>query len=88
MPGCRTATPAYAAYLYERLQRKGYLQRDCQRLVNQDRNPAALCRRAGRACTCDSPAAIKRGATLAMRILGSYLLSCLPPNASRLPSTR
>src|SRR5947199_5037043 len=24
---------AYAAYLYERLQRKGYLQRDCQRLV-------------------------------------------------------
>ena len=25
---------AYAAYLYERLQRKGYLQRDCQRLVN------------------------------------------------------
>src|SRR5262249_45880812 len=28
----------YAAYLYERLQRKGFLQRDCQRLVNQDRN--------------------------------------------------
>jgi malate dehydrogenase (oxaloacetate-decarboxylating)(NADP+) len=28
----------YAAYLYERLQRKGYLQRDCQRMVNQDRN--------------------------------------------------
>jgi malate dehydrogenase (oxaloacetate-decarboxylating)(NADP+) len=29
---------AYAAYLYERLQRKGFLARDCQRLVNQDRN--------------------------------------------------
>src|SRR5262249_17044408 len=29
---------AYAAYLYERLQRKGFLQRDCQRLINQDRN--------------------------------------------------
>ena len=28
----------YAQYLYERLQRKGYLQRDCQRLINQDRN--------------------------------------------------
>ena len=28
----------YAAYLYERLQRKGYLFRDCQRLINQDRN--------------------------------------------------
>jgi malate dehydrogenase (oxaloacetate-decarboxylating)(NADP+) len=34
---------AYAAYLYERLQRKGYLARDCQRLVNQDRNHFAAC---------------------------------------------
>jgi malate dehydrogenase (oxaloacetate-decarboxylating)(NADP+) len=34
---------AYAAHLYERLQRKGYLQRDCQRLVNQDRNHFAAC---------------------------------------------
>jgi malate dehydrogenase (oxaloacetate-decarboxylating)(NADP+) len=33
----------YAAYLYERLQRKGYLPRDCQRLVNQDRNHFAAC---------------------------------------------
>jgi malate dehydrogenase (oxaloacetate-decarboxylating)(NADP+) len=29
---------AYAQYLYERLQRQGYLFRDCQRLINQDRN--------------------------------------------------
>src|SRR3984893_2773869 len=29
---------AYAAYLYERMQRKGFLARDCQRLINQDRN--------------------------------------------------
>ncbi len=28
----------YAQFLYGRLQRKGYLQRDCQRLVNNDRN--------------------------------------------------
>jgi len=28
----------YAQFLYERLQRKGYLARDCQRMVNQDRN--------------------------------------------------
>ncbi len=28
----------YATFLYERLQRKGYLFRDCQRLINQDRN--------------------------------------------------
>jgi malate dehydrogenase (oxaloacetate-decarboxylating)(NADP+) len=34
---------AYASYLYERLQRKGFLQRDCQRLINQDRNHFAAC---------------------------------------------
>ncbi|MGH6768656.1 MAG: NADP-dependent malic enzyme [Xanthobacteraceae bacterium] len=34
---------AYATYLYERLQRRGYLQRDVQRLVNQDRNHFAAC---------------------------------------------
>jgi len=29
---------AYTEFLYRRLQRKGFLQRDCQRLVNNDRN--------------------------------------------------
>src|SRR5206468_1367480 len=33
----------YANYLYERLQRDGFLQRDVQRLVNQDRNHFAAC---------------------------------------------
>ena len=33
----------YADFLYGRLQRKGALQRDCQRLVNQDRNVFAAC---------------------------------------------
>jgi malate dehydrogenase (oxaloacetate-decarboxylating)(NADP+) len=33
----------YAAYLYERLQRRGYLFRDCQRMINQDRNHFAAC---------------------------------------------
>ena len=33
----------YLNYLYERLQRKGYLLRDCQRLVNTDRNYFASC---------------------------------------------
>lgn len=28
----------YADYLYERMQRRGFLFRDCQRLINQDRN--------------------------------------------------
>ncbi len=33
----------YADFLYERLQRRGYLRRDVQRLVNQDRNVFAAC---------------------------------------------
>jgi malate dehydrogenase (oxaloacetate-decarboxylating)(NADP+) len=33
----------YANYLYERLQRNGFLFRDCQRLANQDRNVFAAC---------------------------------------------
>jgi malate dehydrogenase (oxaloacetate-decarboxylating)(NADP+) len=33
----------YADFLYERKQRDGFLQRDCQRLVNQDRNVFAAC---------------------------------------------
>ena len=37
----------YAQFLYERLQRRGFLFRDCQRLINQDRHyfaapPAAV----------------------------------------------
>jgi malate dehydrogenase (oxaloacetate-decarboxylating)(NADP+) len=33
-----TRNEVYLNYLYERLQRHGYLLRDCQRLVNTDRN--------------------------------------------------
>jgi malate dehydrogenase (oxaloacetate-decarboxylating)(NADP+) len=33
----------YADFLYSRLQRRGYLARDCQRMVNQDRNVFAAC---------------------------------------------
>ncbi len=35
--------PRYVQFLYERLQRRGFLQRDCQRMVNQDRNVFAAC---------------------------------------------
>ena len=38
-----TRNANYVAYLYERLQRQGYLLRDVQRLVNQDRNHFAAC---------------------------------------------
>ena len=34
---------SYIDYLYGRLQRQGYLERDCRRLVNQDRNVFAAC---------------------------------------------
>ncbi len=33
----------YAEFLYKRMQRHGYLLRDCQRLVNNDRNIFAAC---------------------------------------------
>ncbi len=33
----------YTDYLYERMQRKGMLRRDCQRMVNQNRNIFAAC---------------------------------------------
>jgi malate dehydrogenase (oxaloacetate-decarboxylating)(NADP+) len=33
----------YMEFLYKRLQRRGFLQRDCQRMVNQDRNVFAAC---------------------------------------------
>ena len=35
--------PEYADHLYQRLRRKGYLKRDTQRLVNQDRNVFGCC---------------------------------------------
>jgi malate dehydrogenase (oxaloacetate-decarboxylating)(NADP+) len=37
------ATAAYTDFLYRRLQRQGQLQRDCGRLVNQNRNVFAAC---------------------------------------------
>lgn len=38
-----TRNAVYINHLYERLQRHGYLIRDCQRLVNTDRNHFASC---------------------------------------------
>jgi malate dehydrogenase (oxaloacetate-decarboxylating)(NADP+) len=37
------ANKAYTDFLFKRLQRRGFLYRDCQRLVNQDRNVFAAC---------------------------------------------
>jgi malate dehydrogenase (oxaloacetate-decarboxylating)(NADP+) len=38
-----TANATYTDFLYRRLQRHGSLYRDCQRMVNQDRNVFAAC---------------------------------------------
>lgn len=38
-----TRNSVYADHLYERMQRKGFLFRDCQRLINNDRNHFAAC---------------------------------------------
>ncbi len=38
-----TRNAQYTNFLYERLQRRGFLLRDCQRMVNQDRNHFAAC---------------------------------------------
>ena len=38
-----TRNTVYLNFLYERLQRRGFLLRDCQRLINQDRNHFAAC---------------------------------------------
>jgi malate dehydrogenase (oxaloacetate-decarboxylating)(NADP+) len=35
--------PVYTDYVYNRMQRKGYLRRDAQRLINTDRNVFAAC---------------------------------------------
>ncbi len=38
-----TRNQVYLDYLYERLRRRGRLRRDCQRMVNQNRNVFAAC---------------------------------------------
>ncbi len=42
-PGSSPKREDYATYLYERLQRNGFLYRDCKRLVSTDRNVFAAC---------------------------------------------
>src|SRR5438445_3147713 len=65
---------AYAAYLYERLQGKGMLQRDCQRLVNQDRDTFAACMVA-----LDDADAMVTGATRNFSTALAEILHCIDP---------
>jgi malate dehydrogenase (oxaloacetate-decarboxylating)(NADP+) len=62
----------YSDYLYGRLQRKGGLQRDCQRMVNQDRNVFAACMLA----TGDADAMVTgltRSATVCLEAVGQVI---------------
>jgi malate dehydrogenase (oxaloacetate-decarboxylating)(NADP+) len=65
---------AYAAYLYERLQRRGFLQRDCQRLINQDRNHFASCMVA-----LDDAAAMVTGVTRNFSVALEDVQRCIDP---------
>ena len=65
----------YAKFLYERLQRDGYLMRDCQRLVNQDRNVFAACMVA----TGDADAMVS-GATRSFSVTFEDITRVIDPN--------
>src|SRR5215210_2345372 len=64
----------YAAYLYERLQRRGYLFRDCQRMINQDRNHFAACMVA-----LDDADAMVTGVTRNFSVALAAVSNCIDP---------
>ncbi len=71
---------AYRDYLYGRLQRKGYLERDCQRLVNQNRNTFAACMVA----TGDADAMVT-GLTRSFSVCFEEITAVLPTKAGETP---
>ena len=64
----------YAAFLYDRLQRQGFLYRDCQRLVNQDRNVFGSCMVAG-----GDADAMVTGATRSFSVAFSDVMRVIEP---------
>ncbi len=70
----------YTDYLYERLQRKGFMRRDCQRMVNQDRNVFAACMLA----TGDTDAMVT-GATRAFNVAYDEISRVIDPVEGRQP---
>ena len=69
----------YAEFLYGRMQRKGFLARDCQRMVNQDRNVFAACMVA----TGDADAMVT-GATRSTSVCMEDIGHVIEPAAGRL----
>jgi len=70
--------PKYTDFLYGRLQRQGYLHRDCQRLVNQDRNVFAACMVA-----CGDADAMVTGATRSFAVAFEDIIRVIDPKPDR-----
>jgi malate dehydrogenase (oxaloacetate-decarboxylating)(NADP+) len=75
-----TDKTTYSEYLYNRLQRKGFLFRDCQRLVNQDRNIFAACMVA-----CGDADAMVTGVTRPFAVAYSEITRVIDPQEGACP---
>ena len=64
----------YKDFLYGRLQRRGYLERDCQRMVNRDRNVFSACMVA-----CDDADAMVTGLTRSFRACFAEVTRAIGP---------
>jgi malate dehydrogenase (oxaloacetate-decarboxylating)(NADP+) len=70
--------PVYLDHLYQRLGRKGYLRRDCQRMVNQNRNIFAACMVA-----CGEADAMVTGLTRSFNVAYEDIRRALDPKPRR-----
>ena len=71
--------PVYVDHLYKRLGRKGALRRDCQRMVNQNRNTFAACMVA-----CGEADAMVTGLTRSFGVAYEDIRRALDPKPGRL----
>jgi malate dehydrogenase (oxaloacetate-decarboxylating)(NADP+) len=70
----------YSDFLYDRLQRRGFLFRDCQRLVNQDRNIFGACMVA-----CGDADAMVTGVTRPFAVAYSEVTRVIDPKDGECP---
>ena len=70
-------TDRYKEFLYKRLQRQGYFERDCQRMVNQNRNVFSACMVA-----CGDAQAMVTGLTRGFRVSFDEVTRAIGPATS------
>ena len=75
-----TDKTTYSDYLFERLQRRGFLFRDCERLVNQDRNIFGACMVA-----CGDADGMVTGATRPFAVAFSEVSRVIDPKEGECP---